>query len=72
MAAFVTLRTMDEDVCCKWQNVTVDICQSYTCIYKKFETVRLIAPLESVDIRDNKIVVYFKTGFYLVIIRSYG
>lgn len=69
MARFVTLRTIDESICNKWQNVTVDICPSHTLIYKKLETVRLIAELESVDIRDHKTVVYFKSGFYLVIIR---
>lgn len=69
MARFVTLKTTDETVCCKWQNVIIDICPSHTNIYKQHETVRLISELESIDIRDNKTVVYFKSGFYLVIVR---
>lgn len=62
----ITLRTDSDDFVCKWIDRNIDICRSHTIIYAR-ETVRLIAEIESVDIKKGKIVIWYKSGFYLVI-----
>lgn len=71
MARKVTLRTCNDDFVISWWGVKVDICDSHTMLFTKNEIINLISPIESIDLNSDtkKTVIYFKSGFYLVIVR---
>lgn len=72
MSKLITLRDANDEIVFKIRNARIDICNSHTVIDKKLETIRLIAEIESIDIRDNKVVIYYKPGFYLVVTSDNG
>lgn len=69
VARLVTLRTPEDEKLIQWKNVTVDACNSHTEIHTPHETITLLDEMSSFDLFVNKCVIYFKTGFYLVVIR---
>ena len=69
MARSVALFSKDDERVLKYWNVDVDICGSHTVIYRDHENVRFCDEIDCIKLAQRKTVVFFKSGWYLVVIR---
>lgn len=71
MAKKVTLYDNEENKLCQFYDCTIDICKSHTTIHKKNDGNIVVFPLavERFEMCDNKTVVTYGSGHFIVIIR---
>ena len=70
MARTIILYSDQDEKILKYWNTDIDICNSHTIIHRPHETIRLVAEIEAISMKNNKTVVFYKNGCYIVINRQ--
>jgi hypothetical protein len=69
MARFATLWDSDMMKVHTWNNPTIDAGRNLTAITGAFNSLLFYDRLERIDLKDNKTVLWYESGFCLVVRR---
>jgi len=69
MARYIRLFSNENELLLKVAKAKIDICDSHTIIYKKFEDIRLMLTVSKVQIgyAAGKTIVFYKEPYFLEI-----